>query len=125
MGEIEKLRKMRETRISRQTTLKEEIAELSKKIRELEKLYEAVYNEELQHRIAKTWLKDGKMTDKQILKLLEVGNLIHDKIDILDADTVVKAVTDVYEKAGGNSPFRVVLPEQAEETEKIEELNLS
>ena len=98
MREINRTKKTLEIRQKRRAELKTEISGLSKQIRELEKLHGTLLQEEMQRKIATTWLKDGKMTDTQIMKLLEVGSQIHDKIDLLDTDEVIKAVLAVRDK---------------------------
>ena len=78
MCEIVKLQKKREKSIAKQSELKEEILGFSKQIRQLELLHKTLHHEELQNTIM-TRLKKDKMTDAQILKLLEVGSQIHEK----------------------------------------------
>ena len=53
---------------------------------------------QLKHQIDKTWFVKHKMSDKKILKLLEVGSRIFDKIEDMDSNTLVKEVTDLQEK---------------------------
>jgi chromosome segregation ATPase len=94
MSEIEKAKKAYEKCVEKQKNLKAEISELGKRIKELEKQYDVLYREELKNKIAAAWFKDGKMTDAQILKFLELSEGIRDKIDILDTEKAVKAIID-------------------------------
>jgi len=96
MREIEKAERTLQNRMNKIQELKNEISEISKNKKEFIKLYEILYQEELKSKIATAWFKEQKMTDKQILKLIEVGSQTYDKIDILETNVVVNAVNQAY-----------------------------
>ena len=73
-----------------------ELKAYNKKMKELEKIFDNLYHEKLQQRISILWFKEEKMTAEQVEKFLEISRLIHDKIDTLDIQTVVNAVTYAY-----------------------------
>ena len=98
LREIERIKKANAKRTEKAAELKKEIGADNIKLRELQKLYDSLCQEELQSRIAREWIRGKKMTDKQILKLLEVGSRIHDKIDDLDTGAVVEAVANAHSK---------------------------
>ena len=100
LAEIERIRKSNVRKTERIAVLKKEIAADTAKVKELKKLHNVLQQAELQHKIAKEWIKGKKMTDEQIMKLLEVGSQIHDKLDDLDTGAVVNAVVNASKKQG-------------------------
>lgn len=76
--------------------LTDELKAYNKKMKELEKIFDNLYHEKLQQKISILWFKEEKMTAEQVEKFLEISRLIHDKIDTLDIQTVVNAVTYAY-----------------------------
>jgi len=120
--EIEKTQKRLESCKKAQNDGKKEIADLKKHIKELEKLHDTLYREELQDKIVTALFKDDKMTDAQILKILELNKGIRDKIDILDTDKAIKAIIDA---CGGDSEKEKVIindtfSDDEDETDKNE-----
>ncbi|MDR2558443.1 MAG: hypothetical protein LBC86_02720 [Oscillospiraceae bacterium] len=99
MAEIERIRKTNTRRNEKIAQLRREITADNAKIKELEKLYETLNQAELQHKISKLWFRDKKLTDEQVLKLLELGEQIGDRIDMLDTSAIVDAIASV----AGNS----------------------
>lgn len=96
-SELARLEKSRDKKKEKLQQLTAELKETNAKIKELEGIYDTLYHEDLQRKIASVWFKEQKMTGEQIAKFLELSTQIHDKIDILDVATVVRAVTHVYD----------------------------
>lgn len=96
--ELKRLEKSRQQKKEKIKTLTEELKSENAKIRELEMIHDRLYHEDLQRKIADAWFKNGNMTGGQVIKILELSRQIQDKIDILDVDTVVNAVTVAYHK---------------------------
>ena len=94
--ELERLEKSRKQKKEKVRTLTEEIKSKNAKIKELETIYDRLYHENLQKQIADAWFKNGSMTGEQVAKILELSRQVQDKIDILDVDTVVTAITAAY-----------------------------
>lgn len=94
--ELERLEKSRKQKKEKVRTLTEEIKSKNAKIKELESIYDRLYHENLQKQIADAWFKNGSMTGEQVAKILELSRQVQDKIDILDIDTVVDAITVAY-----------------------------
>ena len=97
-SEIAKLEKSRLKKKEKISNLTAELKADNMKMKELEKIYDELYHEDLQQKIAKLWFKEEKMTKEQIEKFLELSKNIHDKIDSLDVQTIVNAVTYAYNK---------------------------
>ena len=97
-SEIAKLEKSRLKKKEKISTLTAELKADNMKMKELEKIYDELYHDDLQQKIAKLWFKEEKMTKEQIEKFLELSKNIHDKIDVLDVQTIVNAVTYAYNK---------------------------
>ena len=97
-SEIAKLEKSRLKKKEKISNLTAELKADNTKMKELEKIYDELYHEDLQQKIAKLWFKEEKMTKEQIEKFLELSKNIHDKIDSLDVQTIVNAVTYAYNK---------------------------
>ncbi len=117
-SELKKLENSREQKKKKIKTLTEELKAENARIKELESLYDELYHEELQKQIYTAWFKKGTMTGEQVAKILELSKQIQDKIDILDVDTMVQAVTTVYEQQKPeNSPDT----DEPEPKEQIEE----
>jgi|GEM_PF-4657823 len=95
MAEIERIRKNNTRRNERITQLRGEIVADNAKIKELERLHETLCQEEMQHRIAKLWFKEKKLTDEQIMKFLAISEQIGDQIDSVDTGTIIAAITSV------------------------------
>lgn len=111
--ELERLEKSRKQKKEKVRTLTEEIKSKNAKIKELESIYDRLYHENLQKQIADAWFKNGSMTGEQVAKILELSRQIQDKIDILDVDTVVNAITVAYNEQKQN--------EQKNETEIVQD----
>ncbi|MCM1315487.1 MAG: hypothetical protein NC205_06340 [Prevotella sp.] len=97
-SEITKLEKSRLKKKEKISNLTAELKADNVKMKELEKIYDELYHDDLQQKIAKLWFKEEKMTKEQIEKFLELSKNIHDKIDVLDVQTIVNAVTYAYNK---------------------------
>lgn len=97
-SEISRLEKSRERKKEKIKILTAELKEDNTRMKELEKIFDELYHEDLQQKIATLWFKEEKMTGEQIAKFLEISKQLHDKIDILDVQTIVNAVTYVYNK---------------------------
>ncbi|MDE6425324.1 MAG: hypothetical protein K2K89_04190 [Ruminococcus sp.] len=97
-SEIAKLEKSRLKKKEKISNLTAELKADNVKMKELEKIYDELYHENLQQKIANLWFKEEKMTKEQIEKFLELSKNIHDKIDSLDVQTIVNAVTYAYNK---------------------------
>ena len=97
-SELSRLEKSREKKKEKIKVLTAELKEDNNRMKELEKIFDELYHEDLQQKIATLWFKEEKMTGEQIAKFLEISKQLHDKIDILDVQTVVKAVTYVYNR---------------------------
>lgn len=95
-SEITRIEKSREKKREKIRQLTEEIKADGSRLKELESIYDSLYHEDLQRQIAAAWFKGNKLTGEQITKFLELSTQISDKIDILDVDTLVKAVTTAY-----------------------------
>lgn len=102
-SEIARLEKSREKKKEKIKALNAELKEDNSKMKELEKIFDNLYHEDLQQKIATLWFKEEKMTGEQIAKFLEISKQVHDKIDILDVQTVVNAVTYVYNRQRSDS----------------------
>lgn len=97
-SEIAKLEKSRQKKKEKISSLTAELKADNSKMKELEKIFDDLYHENLQQKIATLWFKEEKMTKEQIEKFLELSKNIHDKIDVLDVQTIVNAVTYAYNK---------------------------
>lgn len=96
--EIARLEKSRQKKKDKISTLTAELKADNAKMKELEKIFDELYHENLQQKIATLWFKEEKLTSEQVEKFLEISKQIHDKIDTLDIPTVVNAVTYAYNK---------------------------
>lgn len=94
--EIKRMKKTLENKQSEIKRLSEEIKTDKKALRELEGIYNNLYQESLQKQIASAWFKGKKLTGEQITKFLELSTQISDKIDCLDVADMVDAVNNAY-----------------------------
>lgn len=97
-SEIAKLEKSRQKKKEKISNLTAELKADNTKMKELEKIFDDLYHENLQQKIATLWFKEEKMSAEQVEKFLELSRQIHDKIDTLDVQTIVNAVTYAYNK---------------------------
>lgn len=97
-SEIAKLEKSRQKKKEKISILTAELKADNIKMKELEKIFDDLYHEDLQQKIATLWFKEEKMSTEQVEKFLELSKQIHDKIDILDVQTIVNAVTYAYNR---------------------------
>ena len=97
-SEIARLEKSRQKKKEKISNLTAELKADNTKMKELEKIYDDLYHENLQQKIATLWFKEEKMSAEQVEKFLELSKQIHDKIDTLDVQTIVNAVTYAYNK---------------------------
>lgn len=97
-SEIAKLEKSRQKKKEKISNLTAELKADNTKMKELEKIFDDLYHESLQQKIATLWFKEEKMSAEQVEKFLELSKQIHDKIDTLDVQTIVNAVTYAYNK---------------------------
>jgi phage terminase large subunit-like protein len=104
--ELEKAKEKQEKRNQKLNALKEEIAESSNAIKELEKRFDELVIEETKNQVAREWLVKGKMSSEQIRKQLEIGRGLHEKIDVLslDADDIINAVEAVMSQKRRQTP---------------------
>lgn len=94
-SEIERLEKSREKKREKIKLLNDEIKEEGARLKELESIYDSLYQESLQKKIADAWFKGNKLSGEQITKFLEFSAKIQDKIDIIDIDKAADAVAAV------------------------------
>jgi len=123
MREIERIKNACEEIDKKQIAFKKEKSAFRKQLKELEKTYDTLYHEELQNKIAAVWLKDGKISDENIVKILALGEGIRDKIDNLDTGKAIKAIMEACddgkkEKVITNDNFS----DEADETEEDEKV---
>lgn len=97
-SEIVKFEKSVQKKKEKIAALTAELKADNAKIKELEKIFNELYHEDLQQKITKLWFKKEKMTYEEVEKFLELSTQLHDKIDNLDIQTVVNAVTYAYNK---------------------------
>lgn len=97
-SEIAKLEKSKQKKKEKISNLTAELKADNTKMKELEKIFDDLYHESLQQKIATLWFKEEKMSAEQVEKFLELSKQIHDKIDTLDVQTIVNAVTYAYNK---------------------------
>lgn len=97
-SEIARLEKSRQKKKEKISNLTAELKADNTKMKELEKIFDDLYHENLQQKIATLWFKEEKMSAEQVEKFLELSKQIHDKIDTLDVQTIVNAVTYAYNK---------------------------
>lgn len=97
-SEIAKLEKSRQKKKEKISSLTAELKADNVRMKELEKTFDDLYHEDLQQKIATLWFKEEKMSKEQIEKFLELSKNIRDKIDVLDVQTIVNAVTYAYNK---------------------------
>ncbi len=98
-SEIARLEKSRLKKKEKISSLTAELKADNVRMKELEKTFDNLYHEDLQQKIATLWFKEEKMTGEQVTKFLELSKHIHDKIDILDVQTIVNAVNNVYDNS--------------------------
>lgn len=110
--ELKRLEKSREQKKEKIRTLTEEMKSENAKIKELESIYDRLYHENLQKQIADAWFKNGSMTGEQVAKILELSRQAQDKIDILDVDTVVTAITAAYNAQKQNESQTAITEEE-------------
>ena len=112
-SEISRLEKSREKKKEKIKVLTAELKEDNTRMKELEKIFDELYHEDLQQKIATLWFKEEKMAGEQIAKFLEISKQLHDKIDILDVQTVVNAVTYVYNRQHSEKESEKNVPESS------------
>jgi DNA-binding transcriptional regulator YbjK len=94
MLEIERVQKNNAVCAERLAKLKKEHDSNNTKLKELQKLYDSLQQEELLEKISQECIKDNKLTEEQILTLIALNKQIVENINILDADTVMGAIMD-------------------------------
>lgn len=97
-SEIARLEKSRQKKKEKISSLTAELRADNTRMKELEKIFDELYHENLKEKIAALWFREEKLTSEQIEKFLEISVQIHDKIDTLDIQTVVNAVTHAYNR---------------------------
>lgn len=113
-SEIARLEKSSDKKREKIKQLTKEIKADGIRLKELESIYDTLYHEDLQRKIAAVWFKGKKLTGEQITKFLELSTHISDKIDILDVETVASAITDIY----NNQQESEELTASSDDTEK-------
>lgn len=97
-SELKKLEKSRDKKKAKIAELTSEMKADSKRIKELEGIYDKLYHEDLQRQIATAWFKEQKMTGSQIQKFLQLSSKIHEQIDVLDVNVIVQAIMQLGDK---------------------------
>ena len=99
------LKRLEKSRTQKKETIKkltEEMKAENVKIKELEAIYDKLYHEELQRKIADAWFKKGGMTGEQIEKFIQLSGQIKEQINLLDVETAVRAIHTACEKQEQN-----------------------
>lgn len=97
-SELNKLQKSRDKKKAKIAELTADMKDDSKRIKELEGIYDKLYHEDLQRQIATAWFKEQKMSGEQIQKFLQISSQIHEQIDILDVNVIVQAIMQLGDK---------------------------
>jgi hypothetical protein len=115
--EIEKLNLAIEKSTAKIMEFKEKIKTDRAELRKLLELQTALEREEMQNKITAAWFKEGRLTDGQILKFLELSKQINGKIDILDVEEIVKAVEKVCDGKQADGEPSACLPPNVRDAE--------
>lgn len=97
-AEMEKIKKSRDKKKDKVNELNAEIKADSAKLKELEGIYQKLYNDSLQRQVADVWFKEQKLSSDQIAKFIELSKVLGDKIDGLEVDEIVEAISLIEPK---------------------------
>jgi septal ring factor EnvC (AmiA/AmiB activator) len=97
-AEMEKIKKSRDKKKEKVKELNAEIKADSAKLKELEGIYQKLYNDSLQRQVADVWFKEQKLSSDQIAKFIELSKVLGDKIDGLEVDEIVEAISLIEPK---------------------------
>ncbi len=97
-AEMEKIKKSRDKKKDKVKELNAEIKADSAKLKELEGIYQKLYNDSLQRQVADVWFKEQKLSSDQIAKFIELSKVLGDKIDGLEVDEIVEAISLIEPK---------------------------
>ncbi|MCR5539241.1 MAG: hypothetical protein K6F71_00185 [Ruminococcus sp.] len=106
-AEMEKIKKSRDKKKEKVKELNAEIKADSAKLKELEGIYQKLYNDSLQRQVADVWFKEQKLSSDQIAKFIELSKVLGDKIDGLEVDEIVEAISLIEPKKENNSEEKV------------------
>ena len=95
MAEIQRVSRQRDKKTEKVRELNAEIKADNARLKELKNTYDQLQNESLQQQIADAWFKEEKLSGEQIAKFLELSRQLKEKIDVLDVETIVKAVNTI------------------------------
>ena len=95
---MEKIKKSRDKKKDKVKELNAEIKADSAKLKELEGIYQKLYNDSLQRQVADVWFKEQKLSSDQIAKFIELSKVLGDKIDGLEVDEIVEAISLIEPK---------------------------
>lgn len=100
--EMEKIKKSRDKKKDRIKELNAEIKADNAKLKELEGIYQKLYNDSLQKQVTNVW-KEQKLSSEQIGKFIELSKQLGDKIDTLDVDDIMEAISLIEPKKANGS----------------------
>ena len=95
MAEIQRVSRQRDKKTEKVRELNAEIKADNARLKELKNTYDQLQNESLQQQIADAWFKEEKLSGEHIAKFLELSRQLKEKIDVLDVETIVKAVNTI------------------------------
>ena len=95
MAEIQRVSRQRDKKTEKVRELNAEIKADNARLKDLKNTYDQLQNESLQQQIADAWFKEEKLSGEQIAKFLELSRQLKEKIDVLDVETIVKAVNTI------------------------------
>jgi septal ring factor EnvC (AmiA/AmiB activator) len=106
-AEMEKIKKSRDKKKDKVKLLNAEIKADNTRLKELEGIYQKLYNDSLQRQVADVWFKEQKLSSEQIAKFIELSKQLGDKINDLEVDDIVEAVSLIEPKNDNSSDKKV------------------
>ena len=106
-AEMEKIQKSRDKKKDKVKLLNAEIKADNTRLKELEGIYQKLYNDSLQRQVADVWFKEQKLSSEQIAKFIELSKQLGDKINDLEVDDIVEAVSLIEPKNDNHSEEKV------------------
>ncbi len=99
-SELKKLEKSKQKKKEAVQKLTASIKEDSQKIKELEGIYDRLYNQNLHAKIEIAWFKNKskRLTGEQIEKVLLISTQTREDLDILDAPSIVHRIKKMSEE---------------------------
>ena len=96
-SELKKLEKSKQKKKEAVQKLTASIKEDSQKIKELEGIYDRLYNQNLHAKIEIAWFKNKskRLTGEQIEKVLLISTQTREDLDILDVTTIVHEIKKI------------------------------